>query len=59
MLGTFALSSGYQDQYYLKALKARELLRYEAAEALKGCAALLSPVAPTPAYRLGEKTAIR
>ena len=56
MLGTFALSSGYQDQYYLKALKARELLRYEAAEALKGCAALLSPVAPTPAYRLGEKT---
>ena len=56
MLGTFALSSGSQDQYYLKALKARELLRYEAAEALKGCAALLSPVAPTPAYRLGEKT---
>ena len=52
----YALSSGYQDQYYLKALKARELLRYEAAEALKGCAALLSPVAPTPAYRLGEKT---
>ena len=56
MLGTFALSSGYQDQYYLKALKARELLRHEAAEALGGCAALLSPVAPTPAYRLGEKT---
>lgn len=56
LLGTFALSSGYQDQYYLKALKARELLRHEAAEALGGCAALLSPVAPTPAYRLGEKT---
>ena len=56
MLGTFALSSGYQDQYYLRALKARELLRHEAAQALERCGALLSPVSPTPAYRLGEKT---
>ena len=56
LLGTFALSSGYQDQYYLKAQQARELLRYEAGEALKACGALLTPVAPTPAYRLGEKT---
>lgn len=56
LLGTFALSSGYQDQYYLRALKARELLRHEAAQALERCGALLSPVAPTPAYRLGEKT---
>lgn len=56
LLGAFALSSGYQDQYYLKAQQARELLRYEAGEALKACGALLTPVAPTPAYRLGEKT---
>ncbi len=57
MLGTFALSSGYQDQYYLKAQQARDLLRYEFAEALKTCDALLTPVAPTVAYKLGEKTA--
>lgn len=57
LLGAFALSSGYQDQYYLKALKTRELLRYEAGEALTICDALLTPVSPTPAYRLGEKTA--
>lgn len=56
LLGTFALSSGYQDQYYLRALKARELLRHEAAQALERCGALLSPVSPTPAYRLSEKT---
>ncbi len=57
MLGTFALSSGYQDQYYLKAQRVRELMRQEAAQALEGCDALLSPVAPTTAFRLGEKTA--
>ena len=57
MLGTFALSSGYQDQYYLKAQQARELLRYELGQALTECDALLSPVAPTFAYKLGEKTA--
>jgi len=57
MLGTFALSSGYQDQYYLKAQQARDLLRYEFAEALKKCDALLTPVAPSVAYKLGEKTA--
>ncbi|MEG2603530.1 MAG: Asp-tRNA(Asn)/Glu-tRNA(Gln) amidotransferase subunit GatA [Clostridia bacterium] len=56
LLGAFGLSSGYQDQYYLKAQQVRELLRYEAGEALSQCDALLSPVAPTPAYRLGEKT---
>ena len=57
MLGTFALSSGYQDQYYLKAQQARELLRHEFGQALETCDALLTPVAPTYAYRLGEKTA--
>ena len=57
MLGTFALSSGYQDQYYSKAQQARELLRYEFGLALETCDALLTPVAPTYAYKLGEKTA--
>jgi aspartyl-tRNA(Asn)/glutamyl-tRNA(Gln) amidotransferase subunit A len=57
MLGTFALSSGYQDQIYLKAQQARELLRYEFGLALSACDLLLTPVAPTYAYRLGEKTA--
>lgn len=56
MLGTFALSSGYQDKYYLKAQKARELLRHETDEALGVCDALLSPVAPTPAYMAGERS---
>ncbi len=57
MLGTFALSSGYQDQYYLKAQQARDLLRHEYSEALASCDAVLTPVAPTVAFRLGEKTA--
>ena len=56
MLGAFVLSSGYQDQYYLQALKVRELLRHDVQTALEGCDALLSPVAPTTAYRLGEKS---
>ena len=55
MLGAFALSSGYQDEYYLKAQRARELIRYETAQALQSCDALLTPVAPTPAYPLGER----
>ena len=57
MLGTFALSSGYQDQYYLKAQQARDLLLYEYSQALSVCDALLTPVAPTVAFKLGEKTA--
>ncbi|MBN1777209.1 MAG: Asp-tRNA(Asn)/Glu-tRNA(Gln) amidotransferase subunit GatA [Clostridiales bacterium] len=56
MLGTFALSSGYQDQYYLKAQQARDLLRHEYSEALESCDAVLTPVAPTVAFRLGDKT---
>lgn len=57
MLGAFALSSGYQDQYYLKAQAVRRWLTAEAEEALISCDALLCPVAPTPAYSLGAKTA--
>ncbi len=56
MLGTFALSSGYQDQYYQKAQQARDVLRMEYGEVLNTCAAVLTPVAPTVAFRLGEKT---
>lgn len=57
LLGTFALSSGYQDQFYLKAQQVRELLRYEIGEVLEECDFILTPVAPTTAYRLGEKSA--
>ncbi len=56
MLGTFALSSGYQDQYYLKAQQARDLLRHEYTQVLENCDAILTPVAPTVAFRLGDKT---
>ncbi len=56
MLGTFALSSGYQDQYYLKAQQARDLLRHEYTEVLQHCDAVLTPVAPTVAFRIGAKT---
>lgn len=56
ILGTYVLSSGYYDAYYLKAQKVRTLIRNDFTEAFKQCDAILAPVAPTPAYRLGEKT---
>lgn len=55
MLGTYALSAGYYDAYYLKAQKARTLIRQDLVDALEKVDILLSPVAPTPAFRLGEK----
>lgn len=55
MLGSFALSSGYYDAYYKKALQVRTLIRQELDEALKTCDVILSPVSPTTAYKLGEK----
>ena len=55
LLGAYALSSGYQDRYYLKALQVRDLVRHDLARALEECVVLLGPVAPTPAYRLGER----
>jgi aspartyl-tRNA(Asn)/glutamyl-tRNA(Gln) amidotransferase subunit A len=55
MLGTFALSSGYYDAYYLRAQQVRELIRREFAAALERFDVLLGPVAPTPAFLLGEK----
>jgi aspartyl-tRNA(Asn)/glutamyl-tRNA(Gln) amidotransferase subunit A len=57
MLGTYALSAGYYDAYYLKAQKVRTLIRREFEEAFRRYDALLTPTSPTVAFRLGEKTA--
>jgi len=57
ILGTYVLSSGYYDAYYLKAQKVRTLIRNDFTEAFKQCDAILAPVTPTVAYRKGEKTA--
>src|SRR5205085_6847476 len=56
MLGTYALSAGYYDAYYLKAQQVRTLIRQDFTRAFARCDALLTPVAPTTAFRLGEKT---
>ncbi|MBS6510467.1 MAG: Asp-tRNA(Asn)/Glu-tRNA(Gln) amidotransferase subunit GatA [Clostridiales bacterium] len=56
MLGSFVLSAGYYDAYYKKALEVRTLIGQEFERVLKTCDMILSPVAPTTAYRLGEKT---
>ena len=56
MLGTYALSSGYYDAYYLKAQKVRTLIRQDFLRAAEQTDLLLTPVAPTTAFRLGEKT---
>lgn len=56
MLGTFALSSGYYDAYYKKALQVRSLVRKNFDEAFGKCDFIISPVAPTVAYKIGEKT---
>ncbi|PLX95940.1 MAG: Asp-tRNA(Asn)/Glu-tRNA(Gln) amidotransferase GatCAB subunit A [Desulfuromonas sp.] len=56
MLGTYALSSGYYDAYYLKAQKVRTLIRQDFLTAFEKVDVLLTPVAPTPSFRLGEKT---
>lgn len=57
ILGTYVLSSGYYDAFYLRAQKVRTLIRRDFEEAFKSCDAIVSPVAPTPAYRIGEKSA--
>jgi aspartyl-tRNA(Asn)/glutamyl-tRNA(Gln) amidotransferase subunit A len=55
MLGTYALSAGYYDAYYLKAQKVRTLLTRDFDEAFKKVDVIAAPTAPTPAFRLGEK----
>lgn len=55
MLGTYVLSSGYYDAYYTKAQKVRTLIRVDFDRAFKKCDAVISPVVPAPAFKLGEK----
>jgi len=54
MLGTYALSAGYYDAYYLKALKVRTLVKQDFDDAFQKVDALITPTAPTPAYKIGE-----
>ncbi len=56
MLGTYALSSGYKDAYYLKALKVRRLIKDDFDKAFADCDVVIGPTAPTAAFRMGEKT---
>jgi aspartyl-tRNA(Asn)/glutamyl-tRNA(Gln) amidotransferase subunit A len=56
MLGTFALSAGYYDAYYLKAQKVRTLIRRDFEQAFMKCDAIVTPTVPTTAFKLGEKT---
>jgi aspartyl-tRNA(Asn)/glutamyl-tRNA(Gln) amidotransferase subunit A len=55
MLGTFALSAGYYDAYYLKAQKVRTLIRQDFQKVFEQVDVLITPVAPTTAFRIGEK----
>jgi aspartyl-tRNA(Asn)/glutamyl-tRNA(Gln) amidotransferase subunit A len=55
MLGTYVLSAGYYDAYYLKAQKVRTLLRQDFTQAFAKCDAVLTPTTPTPAFLFGEK----
>jgi aspartyl-tRNA(Asn)/glutamyl-tRNA(Gln) amidotransferase subunit A len=55
MLGTYALSAGYYDAYYKRALQVRRLIKQELDAAFEQCHALLGPTSPTPAFALGEK----
>lgn len=55
MLGTYALSSGYYEAYYLKALKVRSLIRSDFEKVFRKCDCIVMPVSPTTAFKLGEK----
>jgi aspartyl-tRNA(Asn)/glutamyl-tRNA(Gln) amidotransferase subunit A len=56
MLGTYALSAGYYDAYYLRAQKVRTLIKADFDQAFQRFDALITPTSPTVAFRLGEKT---
>ncbi len=56
ILGTYVLSSGYHDAYYLQAQKVRTLIRRDFEQAFQKCDAILTPTSPTPAFKFGEKT---
>src|SRR6184192_862512 len=57
ILGTYVLSSGYYDAYYLRAQKVRELIRQDFVKAFEKADAIVSPTSPEPAFKLGERTA--
>ena len=57
ILGTFVLSSGYYDAYYLRAQKVRTLIRRDFETAFASCDVIATPTTPSPAFKLGEKTA--
>ena len=56
MLGTFVLSAGYYDAYYTHAMKVRRMIRDATVEMFKSCDVILTPTAPSPAFRIGEKS---
>lgn len=56
MIGTYALSSGYYDAYYVRALKVKALIKRDFDEAFKNCDVIVSPTSPTPAFKIGEKS---
>ncbi|HCB35061.1 MAG: glutaminyl-tRNA synthase (glutamine-hydrolyzing) subunit A [Candidatus Taylorbacteria bacterium RIFCSPHIGHO2_02_49_25] len=56
LLGAYVLSSGYYDAYYRTAISVRTLIEKEFAEAFKGVDVIATPTAPTPAFKIGEKT---
>ena len=55
ILGTYVLSAGYYDAYYLRAQKVRELIRHDFAKAFETVDAVISPTSPVPAFKLGER----
>lgn len=55
ILGTYVLSRGYYDAYYLRALKVRTLIRRDFEEAFKECDLIITPTSPTPPFKIGEK----
>jgi aspartyl-tRNA(Asn)/glutamyl-tRNA(Gln) amidotransferase subunit A len=55
MIGTYALSSGYYDAYYKKASQVRALIKRDFEEAFTTCNAILTPISPTPAFKIGER----
>lgn len=56
MIGTYALSSGYYDAYYVRALKMRTLIKRDFDQAFEKCDVIACPTSPTPAFKAGEKT---
>ena len=56
MLGTYVLSSGYYDAYYLRAQKVRTLIRHDFLKAFESVDAIVTPTTPTAAFKIGEKS---